>query len=770
MTGRIEAIGMSKTPLSLTLLISLMAITGCGAYSAPSKTPSNPPGTTTADFTLAATPGTATLTGGGAGQSISVTATAVSGFSAPIAVSVSGLPAGVTASPTTLTLTPGTAQSITLSAAATAAANSATVTLAGVSGTLTHAATLALTVQAATVTPVPLPDFTLAVSPASEAIVQGTAGTPLSVTATATNGFTSPVTVAITGLPTGVIAAPASLTLTPGTAQSVTLTAGASAVPAATTVTFTGTSAALSHSATLDLTIQAAPTPPPASSPDVTTYHFDNARDGLNAQETTLTTANVKSVSFGKIGSFPGDGLVDAQPLYLNGLSINGTAANVLYMATEHDSVYAFNADTGAMLWQVSMLQSGESTAKNGCSQITPEIGVTSTPVIDRAKGAIYVVAMSVDAGGAYHQRLHALNLTTGAELAGSPSEITGSYPGTGDSSSGGNVLFVPAQYAERVGLLLLNGQIYLAFTSHCDQPPYTGWVMSYDETTLQQSSVIDLTPNGSDGAIWMSGEGLAADTSGNIYLLDANGTLDGALDANGFPSRQDYGNAIVKLSTSGGKLAVADYFTPWNTADESARDIDLGSGGAMLLPDLTDASGKVRHLLVGAGKDGHIYVGDRDNLGKFNQKTQDNSNLYQDLPAALASGAWSSPAYFNNTVYYGGQGDVLRAFPVASALLATTPSSSSTQVFAYPGSTPSVSANGTQNGILWALESNVSNPAVLHAYDATNLGTELYNSNQAASGRDAFGNGNKFITPVIVNGKVFIGTPTGVAVFGLLP
>jgi hypothetical protein len=313
-----------------------------------------------------------------------------------------------------------------------------------------------------------------------------------------------------------------------------------------------------------------------------------------------------------------------------------------------------------------------------------------------------------------------------------------------------------------------LNQTIYLGWTSHCDQQPYTGWVMAYSEATLQQSGVLDLTPNGREGAIWMSGAGMAADTSGNIYLLDANGTLDTTLNSNGFPSKGDFGNAIVKLSTANNTLAVADYFEPYNTVAESGGDVDLGSGGALLLPDLTDTSGTVHHLIVGAGKDSNIYVGNRDNLGKFN--ASGNSNLYQELPGALPNGAWSMPAYFNNTVYYGGVGDVLRAFPIANAKLATSASSTSGTAFSYPGATPSISANGTQNAIVWALESNQSATAVLHAYDATNLSNELYNSNQAANQRDNFGNGNKFITPMIVNGKVYVGTPTGVAVFGLLP
>jgi hypothetical protein len=293
---------------------------------------------------------------------------------------------------------------------------------------------------------------------------------------------------------------------------------------------------------------------------------------------------------------------------------------------------------------------------------------------------------------------------------------------------------------------------------------------MAYSETTLQQTAILNLTPNGSDGSIWMSGNGLAADAGGNIYFLDANGTMDPSFDANGFPAKQDYGNAMMKLSTAGGRLTVADFFEPYNSIAESNADIDMGSGGAMLLPDQTDANGNVRHLIVGAGKDRNIFVGDRENLGKFNEKTADNSNLYQDIPNALANGVWSSPTYFNGTVYYAGQNDTLKAFPITQAKLATTPSSQSAVVFPYPGSTPSVSANGTQNAIVWAVESNVGQLNVLHAYDATNVSRELYNSNQAAGGRDNFGNGNKFITPVIVNGRVFIGTQTGVAEFGLLP
>jgi hypothetical protein len=517
------------------------------------------------------------------------------------------------------------------------------------------------------------------------------------------------------------------------------------------------------------------PTPasgsPPAesgnSSTDVVTYHNDLARTGQNLTETLLTPSNLNASSFGKTGFLSVDGKVDGQPLELSALTVSGQTRNALFVVTEHDSVFAFDADSGAQLWMASVLGPGETTSDDhGCSQITPEIGITSTPVIDRQRGpngVIYVVGMSKDAAGNYHQRLHALDVTTGGELFGGPTEIQASYPGTGANSSGGQVVFAPGQYAERAGLLLLNGVIYTGWTSHCDQEPYTGWVISYDANTLTQKSVLNLTPNGSEGSIWMSGTAMAADSSGNIYFLDANGTFDTTLDANGFPSQGDFGNSFMKLATANGQLSVADYFEPFNTVQESDADEDLGSGGALVLPDLTDNSGQVHHLAVGAGKDAHIYVVNRDAMGKFNSST---NNIYQDIVGALGGQVFSMPAYFNNTVYFGAVGDQIRAFPITNAKLATTAATATPSSFEYPGATPSISANGSSNGILWAAENGTT--AALHAYNAANLSQELYNSNQSGS-RDTFGPGNKFITPTIVNGKVFVGTTNGVVVFGLL-
>ncbi|MGB8028485.1 MAG: pyrrolo-quinoline quinone [Terracidiphilus sp.] len=608
------------------------------------------------------------------------------------------------------------------------------------------------------------PDFSISASVTNLSLTSGSQQ-PVNLSATALNGFSGTISVVVTGLPAGVTASPSSFNLVPGTPQQVALSASASAAASTSTVQFVATSGALSHTAPVTLVVKPAVTAPGA---DVVTYHYDVARDGLNANETILTPSNVTSSKFGLLMLLPVDGLVDGQPLYLSNLTAGGQQRNVVFAVTENDSVYAFDADSGAQIWKTSVLSANETTSgDHGCGQITPQIGITSTPVIDRSAGSngtIFVVGMSLDQSGAYHQRLHALDVTTGAELANSPAEIHATYPGTGENSSGGNVIFDPGQYAERAGLLLMNGVIYLGFTSHCDSEPYTGWLMGYNESTLAQTSVLNLTPNGSEGSIWMAGAGLAADSSGNIYFLDANGTFDTSMNASGFPSSGDFGNGFMKVSTSGGTLAVADYFEPYNTVNESDNDIDLGSGGALVLPDLTDASGAVHHLAVGAGKDANIYVVDRDSMGKFNP--QNNNAIYQEIFGQIG-GVWSMPAYFDNTIYYGAVSDTLKAFAITNAQLASTPSFASVTSFPYPGTTPAVSANGTSNGIVWAVAN--SSPAVLYAFDATTL-QELYDSNQAANGRDEFGNGNKFITPMIINGKVYVGTPSAVAVFGLLP
>jgi len=503
---------------------------------------------------------------------------------------------------------------------------------------------------------------------------------------------------------------------------------------------------------------------------NVLTYHNDNSRTGQNLTESRLTLQNVNSTSFGRLFTLSVDGKVDAQPLYVSNLAMpNLGVHNVVFVATEHDSVYAFDADTGATLWSVSMLGSGETTSDiHNCQDVVPEIGVTATPVIDLKAGphgAIYVVAMTKDATGAYHQKLHALDIATGAEQFGGPVEIQATLPGNGDEGANGTLVFNPGQHKERAALLLLNGVVYTNWSSHCDYQPYTGWTIGYDELTLRQAKVFNFAPNGSDNSVWSSGGGPAADSSGNIFFQLANGTFDTNLNAQGFPSLGDYGNAFVKLASTDGPLHVLDYWTMFNTLSESNQDEDLGSGGVVLLPDVTDATGAVRHLGVGAGKDKNIYMFDRDNMGKFTPN--DNSSLYQELSGQLSGGEFGTPAWFNGTLYFGAVGDSIRAFSVTNARLSSTSISNTLNVFGYPGATPSISANGASNAIVWAVER--TDPAVLHAYDATDLGRELYNSNQAPGGRDQFGTGNKFAAPTIADGKVFVATTSGVGVFGLL-
>ena len=506
------------------------------------------------------------------------------------------------------------------------------------------------------------------------------------------------------------------------------------------------------------------------SQTNVLTYHNDNGRTGQNLNETILTPGNVNATTFGKLFIAAVDGKVDAQPLYMSNIAIPGQGThNVLFVATEHDSLYALDADTGTTLWQVSLLKSQESPSDNrNCGQVTPEIGITATPVIIPnigRHGTIYVVAMTKDASNNYFQRLHALDIATGAEEFGGPKDIQATFPGTGDNSSGGKVVFDPKQYEERAGLLSLNGVVYTTWASHCDIRPYTGWVIGYDETSLAQSRVLTFTPNGNEGSVWASGAGPAADDHGNIYFLAANGTFDTTIDAKGFPKYGDFGNSFLKLSTSNRMLAVADYFAMFNTVAESDADQDLGSGGALVLPQMRDALGRFKYLAVGAGKDRSIYLVNRTRMGKFNPNN--NSNIYQELPGALSGPEFAMPAYFNNTLYYGAVGDYLKAFQFTNAKLGNSPSSETSNNFGYPGTTPSISAAGTSNGIVWAVENGST--AVLHAYDADHLSDELYNSNQATARRDQFGAGNKFITPTIANGKVYVGTTNSIAAFGLL-
>lgn len=517
-----------------------------------------------------------------------------------------------------------------------------------------------------------------------------------------------------------------------------------------------------------------------AESGDVLTWHNDNARTGQNLSEKLLTPNNITSRTFGKLFVIPVDGRVDATPLYASKVEIPAhSAEDLVFIATEHDSVYAADAKTGAQRWHAQLLSNGETPADlRGCRQIDPEIGVTSTPVIDRRigpHGTIYVVAMSKDSQGRYLQKIHALDMSSGREEFGGPRIIEATYPGTGAGSSNGILTFDPGQYAERAALLLANGVIYTTWTSHCDRDPYTGWIIAYDAATLKRVAVLNTTPNGSEGAIWQSGAGPAEDPQGSIYLMTANGTFDTTLDGNQFPSRQNFGNSFLKLSPQRGKLAIKDYFAMFDVLRENASDGDLGSGGPLVLPDMKNSAGQTKRLVIGAGKDRNIYLVDRNAMGKFD--LHDNGKIYQELPQAMKhSFVRPIPAYFDGQIFYGATKEPLVAYAFRDAHLFPAPVSRTASSFGYPGVAPSISANGSTNGIVWVVENQNfyyakgSHDAILRAYDAKDLSRELYNSTQAASGRDSFGENNKFVTPVVAEGRVYVATPNSVAVFGLLP
>jgi uncharacterized protein YjdB len=500
---------------------------------------------------------------------------------------------------------------------------------------------------------------------------------------------------------------------------------------------------------------------------DVVTHHYDAARSGTNTHETVLTTSNVNSTTFGKVAEFAVDGQIDGQMLYLNQVAIPGVGnKNVLYFATENDSVYAVDADgisgtAATVLWKTTAHPAGETpltTADTGCGYINP-VGIMSTPVIDRLRNAIYVVAASRDSGGATHHRLYALDLTNGNELPGGPTEITATFPGKGGNSNGTTVTFLANRQQQRAALLESNGTIYTAWSGYDgDCGNYSAWVISFSADTLARTGAINLVPNTAGAGIWLGGGGPAADAAGNVYFPTGN-----AFGGNTPGISNDYGDTFVKLAATV-PLTVVDYFAPMNAIANDTADADMGSAAALLLPDFVDSGSVTRHLAVVAGKDGTMYVVDRDNMGQYSAIA---NNVYQEF-ASDGHDNFSSPIYFNNRVYIGPSGLPLRAFTVSQAKLSSAPSSQTVFVFGSNGTVPSASANGTTNGIVWVLDRESRN---FLAYDATDLTKMLYDSATAAGGRDTFSTvGGHFITPMVANGRVYFGTHTTVAVFGLLP
>jgi len=513
---------------------------------------------------------------------------------------------------------------------------------------------------------------------------------------------------------------------------------------------------------------------------NVTTYHNDNARTGQNTQETILTPANVNSGQFGKLFSVSVDGWVYAQPLYLSNVNIGGGTHNVLYAATEHDSLYAIDADKGTVFWQISLIPSGGSTVNSssdlGCGDLVPEVGITGTPVIDTSTGTIYLVAKS-KVSGSLVQYLHAIDVVTSAEKFGAPVPIQATVPGTASDGNGTTVSFSPHFENQRAALLLVNGHVVIGWSSHCDISPWHGWVMSYSASTLAQEAAFNTSADGSANGVWMSGGGLAADSNGNIFIATGNGTWNGTTD---------YGDSIVKLGPpSGGSFPIVDYFTPYNQSSLSGGDTDVASGGLVLLPTLSSG----QQLLAQMGKEGKMYVIDRNKMGKYCVNLSppcsgNDPNIVEEIPGATA-GVWGTPAYWNGSVYWaggsdGGGPDNLKAFSFNannSGLISTSPTSETSKAFSFSTPSPSISANGTSNGILWGLDdsafgstcSGSSNCQVLYAYDATNLANMLYNSSQAANNRDVPGGAVKFAIPTIANGKVYVGSQLKVSAYGTI-
>ena len=494
---------------------------------------------------------------------------------------------------------------------------------------------------------------------------------------------------------------------------------------------------------------------------NVTTYHNDNSRTGQNTQETVLTTSNVGPSTFGKFFWVPVDGQVYAQPLVLSNVNIGGGTHNVVYVATENDSVYAIDADKGTIYWHRQLLYNGGRPIPVGAfgfnSNITPQYGITGTPVIDATTNTLYVVASSEESGPLAVHRLHTLDTITGNDKTGAYWIVVGgSYAG---------VTFDPSKQFNRPGLLLSGTHVIVAFGQHSNSSAY-GWLFSYNKSNLALEAVFNTNPGTAAGSIWMSGNGVAADSSGNLYYATGDGPWNGS---------NWFGDTILKMGPpSNGTFPLLDYFTPWNQS-ALEEDVDLGSGGVLLLPDLP-AGSKHQHLLTQAGKDGTIHLVDRDNMGKFCSTCAFDTNIVQELPHALL-GLWGSPAYWNNNVYFAsgndaGASDTLKAYSLnagGSGVLSTTPTSQTPETFSFSQPTPAVSSNGTTNGIVWALDNSSygsSCCAVLHAYNATNLGIEVYNSS-ADSGEST--GAVKFSVPTVANGKVYVGGNGWLTAFGLV-
>lgn len=733
------------------LLVATSVLSGCGGSSSAQNSDPTPPTplptpTPSPTPTPAVAITTTALPYGRIGQGYSATLAATGGM-APYQWSLAGgsLPVGLTLSASTgaLSGTPA-ADADHLSLTFRISDSSATAKTASV--------TLPLTVSPAAIS--------VSVSPQRAGL---TLGRTLTLTAT-TNDLAG---VTWSANPAGPSLAPT----TSGSGQSVTL----SAPKTAGTYTVTATSV-------IDPTQSAATIVGVTDLSGVFTFHDDLARDGANDHEYALTSSNIKSSAFGKLFSCAVDGAIYAQPLWAANLSVNGAVHNVAMVATEHDSLYAFDADANPceQLWQVSLTDSshggtgGEVTVPSGTSgyrvgngdgDITPEVGVTGTPVIDPAAGIIYVVSKSMNAAGtSFYQRLHAIDITTGAEKPGSPVTITASFPGTG--AGGSTVAFDPRMENQRAGLALVGGVVYIAWGSHEDTDPWYGWVVgyAYNGSGFGQVGALNTAPNSRRGGIWMSGAAPAADSAGQLYVVTGNAGFD---VTNTSPPNDDYGDSLLQLSAT---LGVQQYFTPSDEASDSLYNDDFGAGGAAVLADLPSSS-PVQHLVIAGGKDGNLYVLDRgalDGLGDGNAWQE--ISVGTEVPESYGAPGviWSVGAFWNDYYYIAGAEEPLAAYrldPSTAKLSLAATASAPSGGFRWPGSAPAVSASGSTNGVVWAIDNSRyctngapgCGPAVLHAYNASNVGQELWNSSQ--SGADQAGYAIKFVVPTVANGKVYVAT-----------
>jgi fibronectin type 3 domain-containing protein len=679
---------------------------------------------------------------------------------------------------------------------------------------LTNTGGTALSISGIAVTGVNAGDFALATTCGSTVASHDSCQLDVTMTASAAGGETgtvvisdnatgAPHTIALSGTGVGFTITPRTSTVTSSLSQQFNAIAGVGpftwsvdgvigGTPATGTVTPTGLyappPATGAHNVTVttaDLLKTSSATVYVTNYAGTMTHHNDNFRTGQNLSETVLTPANVTQASFGRLFSYSLDGLAMASPLYVAGVTLpDATIHNIVYVATEHDSVYAFDADgrSTAPLWQQSFISPAAganvttvpSSDTGECCDISPEIGITGTPVIDPVTNTLYVVAKTKEGTSGnqtYKQKLHALDIATGAEKFGGPVVLQASVPGTGAGTQSGNVAFDALHENQRPALLLSNGVVYIAFGSHGDNQPYHGWVLGYNATTLQQTMQLNLSPDDSGAGIWQANGGPATDAAGNIYVVTGNGGF------NANSGGRNFGDSFVKLTPSG---TVVDYFTPHDQASISSRNFDLGAAGPMLLPD---QPGGHPHLVVGAGKNNTVYLIDREGMGQYNANNDNQivQSLVNIFPYGTPEpGNYSGAVFFNGTVYFGPIADNIQAFSMTNGLLSTSATSRSKEIYAYPGATMAISANGSTNGILWAIQRNgdcgtqttclTAAPGVLRAYDASNLTFLLYGSDQAPGGRDTLDFAAKFSVPLVANGKVFVSSMGKLTVYGLLP